>query len=1298
MPSTAPASSRVDRVVRFAAKAAVVVLGSFFVLLLGIRVVVYPQLEAHRLDIARWLGERIGQPVEIDDIVTGWDGWNPRLSIRGFRVHDRSNGASLLDLPRVDLLIAWTSLPRLDLRLKELTIDSPRLAVRRDTQGRLHLAGLEMPGDDHADDSPFANWVLRQPQVVVRDALVAWNDEMRHAPQLLLDHVQFRLEQRFGRHEAGLTGVPPPEIAGPIDMRADLTGMSRRDFSHVRGRLYFRLDYADVAAWREWLPIPFPIESGRGALRAWVDVADGQARGGVADLELADVRASLGDDHLTPLALAHLAGRAEWKRAPGHSTLKANGLAFVLPDGSTFGPTDVALALDQATPGAEAGGHLAVGEIELQPLASIASHLPLPDAVRRDIMHFAPHGSVHDARVEWTGELAAPRHYLIGANVRGFAVASHDGLPGVSGMAGSIEMTERGGRVHVAAGASTLALPRIFADPLTFDRLAGDVLWQMESGTTRVEWKGVDFANAELAGTTDGTWRAGGDGPGSVDITGQLTRANLASTYRYVPVVAPAAVREWLRRALVNGSTGEARLALAGDLALFPFGQGKDGRFELDVKARDVTLAYADRWAPVTDVAGEVRVDGARVVVTASGAHMNGVDIGATRAEIADLRDARPVLVVKGTARGPTPQFLAFIAASPVAEWIDHVTDGITANGNGELALEFALPLHDPQQATLTGNYRFTSSALQLAPAVQLADATGALAFDEHSMRADGVAAQAFGGPVTLALAAERGHLRVDARGSADVAQVRTVFDAPALARVSGNTDWQLALDAQGGQVAWTLQSSLAGATVDLPAPIGKTASETQPLRIERRATKPQEDTISVDYGRIARVLIHRQASGATTSIDRALVLVGKAIGDAPPPARTGVWIRADVAAIDVDAWLAADPMRGEDAETAASSKPLQIDGVDLQAASATALGRNFGNVKATARRRDADWHVVLDGNEIAGNATWRSATPTQPHGRISARLTHLSLPPAAQGSDGGGSTSTGADASHWAGVDLVADNVTRKGRPLGKLELLAQPSGTDWQITKLSLASDAGRIDAHGFWRDASARSRTQLDVAIDVREAGAFLGRFGWPDAVKGAPTKIEGQLAWAGSPSDFDYPSLAGRLTLHTGPGQFTKLEPGMGRLLGVLSLQALPRRVSLDFRDVFSEGFAFDTITGDVRVDRGVMHTDNLRLSGPAAAVDIAGDVDLAHETQKLDVRVQPSLSTGVSAGAAALFIANPLLGAAIGAGTLLAQKMLNNPFDQLFSYRYTVSGSFDDPVVARANARAASAESSSATIR
>jgi len=190
-----------------------------------------------------------------------------------------------------------------------------------------------------------------------------------------------------------------------------------------------------------------------------------------------------------------------------------------------------------------------------------------------------------------------------------------------------------------------------------------------------------------------------------------------------------------------------------------------------------------------------------------------------------------------------------------------------------------------------------------------------------------------------------------------------------------------------------------------------------------------------------------------------------------------------------------------------------------------------------------------------------------------------------------------------------------------------------------------------------------------------------------VRNASTKITGNLTWTGAPNDFDYPTLTGNFKLESGAGQFTKIDPGIGKLLGVLSLQALPRRITLDFRDVFSEGFAFDFIRGDFRITNGQMHTDNLKLAGPAAAVAISGDIDLAQETQRLAVRVQPSLSTGVSAGAAVLFIANPIVGAAVGAGALLAQRLMNNPIDQLFSYDYRISGSWADPVVERVTGRA-----------
>jgi uncharacterized protein YhdP len=357
------------------------------------------------------------------------------------------------------------------------------------------------------------------------------------------------------------------------------------------------------------------------------------------------------------------------------------------------------------------------------------------------------------------------------------------------------------------------------------------------------------------------------------------------------------------------------------------------------------------------------------------------------------------------------------------------------------------------------------------------------------------------------------------------------------------------------------------------------------------------------------------------------------------------------------------------------------------------AIGRRFDDLKVSGRRSGNDWRLTLDGKDIAGTATWQGATATQPNGRVVARLTRLTPP--APGElppwTGGAAPQPAADAANpWPAIDLTSEAFFTRGSNVGRLELTAQPKGVDWQIQALSVVNEAGRIDAKGVWHGGR-QPQTELDVKVDVKEAGAFLKRFAMPDAIRGAPTTIVGKLAWTGAPGDFDYPTLSGNFDLRSGAGQFLKADPGVGRLLGVLSLQALPRRISLDFRDVFSEGFAFDSVAGTVAIREGVMHTDKFRLSGTAAAVDIAGDIDLERETQQLRVRVQPSLSSSVSAGAAALFIANPLVGAAVGAGTLLAQKMLNNPIEQMFSYEYGVSGSWEDPVVQRLSARTPTAK-------
>jgi uncharacterized protein YhdP len=189
----------------------------------------------------------------------------------------------VLNFPQVNLVVSWTSLPFMDLRLNQLAIDRPQLSIRRDASGRLHVAGIEFDPEQQNDDSRVTEWLLRQPSIVVSDALVTWTDELRHAPQLVLDNVQFRLEHSFGHHRFGLVGTPPADLAAPLDFRGDVTDASLRDWRDARGRFYVRLDYADIALWREWIPLPIPVDSGKGALRAWFDFAEGAPTGMVAD-------------------------------------------------------------------------------------------------------------------------------------------------------------------------------------------------------------------------------------------------------------------------------------------------------------------------------------------------------------------------------------------------------------------------------------------------------------------------------------------------------------------------------------------------------------------------------------------------------------------------------------------------------------------------------------------------------------------------------------------------------------------------------------------------------------------------------------------------------------------------------------------------------------------------------------------------------------------------------------------------------------------------------------------------------
>ena len=1298
--SRAPASipPALIRVVRIVGITGLTALALFCAILLAVRFVVFPRVEAYRDDLIAALSKQLGQPVEIDGLATGWDGWNPKLVIRGFRVRSGAGAvaAPLLDLPEVDLIVAWTSLPLLDLRLKRLVIERPRLAIRRDRGGMLHVAGMELDPGQMTDDRPLTDWLLRQPHIVVHDALVTWNDDLRNAPQLVLDQVQFRLDSRFGRHRFGLRGAPPPELAAPIDVRGDLAGASVNELQHANGKLYIRLDYADIAAWNEWLPLPVPIASGKGALRVWFDLADGGPKEIVADLELADVKAKLGAE-LAELDLAHLSGRAGWRAAPPRREFYGRQLAFVTTGGQRLDPSDFTLTLRDAAGGNAATGLLEFDRLELAPLRDLAVHLPIPERLRADLARYAPRGTLTHGRVLWEGPVDAPLVYNVAADFADLGVAAQGALPGAQGLAGRVEATQAAGDLKLASRGGALELPQGVAGSLLFDSLSGDVSWEHKPDRTDVRIERLEFANRDTAGRAVGTYRTTAKGPGEIELDAQLARADLAQLHRYLPLPENDAVRSWLRSALVKGTAGDVRLKLVGNLAGFPFANGKGRQFALTAQARNVVLDYARGWPPVSDLDAEVRIDGAKLTVDASRGRISGVLLGKVRAEIGDLAAVHPLLGIDGDASGATADFLRFIDSSPVAGWIDHLTDGAQATGDGRLGLKLSLSLGDPAATKVAGEYLFAGGEFRLVGAPALSQINGKLLFTEREVRARDLAAEVLGGPAKFAIASADDQVRVTGSGTASVAALRREYNPPFGEALSGNVDWTLAASLVGNVSAWTLESSLKGITVDLPAPLGKAPAEIVPLKVERRvnAAQPNEDMLSITYGQVGRLSLHRRLAAAGATVDRGLLLLGRAAetGAVERADRPGMWLRGELPLLNFDDWLA---LRRRGKSAGATTGELELEGVDLDVGVLEAFGRRFNDAKVGGRRSQDDWRLDLRARELAGVANWSAPTADAPNGRLAARLARLMSPNAAELTPWKGAAAEAAvkpeagAGNPWPAIDIEADGYFVRGRDIGRLEFVAHPRGTDWRIDKLVLSNEGGRLAAEGQWQVAGKEQQTKLDVALDLTEAGKFLSRIGYADALRNGPTKVKGQLAWAGAPNDFDYPTLTGTFRIDVGPGRFTKIEPGIGKLLGVLSLQALPRRITLDFTDVFSEGFTFDDITGDVRVQNGVMKTDNLRLNGPAAKVDIAGEVDLARETQRLTVRVQPALSGSLSAGAALLFLANPIIGAAVGAGSLLAQKILRDPIEQMFSYEYQVTGSWSDPIVARQGTATAAA--------
>ncbi|HWH49258.1 MAG TPA: YhdP family protein [Burkholderiales bacterium] len=1230
---------------------------AFVALVIGLRYVLLPNIDNYREPIAQAISRAAGQQVSIGGITGSWQGYRPELSFQDVRVFDSRNQQAL-SLGRVDAVLSWRSVRDAEVRFDALEIVQPQLEVRRDAAGVLWIAGITAERGQGGDGG-FADWLLTQRQLVVRNATIVWRDEFRAAPDLTLSKVNFRLDNDGDSHRFGLIASPPAEVTSAIVARGELSGRSAHDLASWRGRLYLEFGYANMAQAQTWIAVPVDVARGLGSLRIWMDLEGPRVVAATADLQLVNVQTRLGPE-LPELALANLRGRLAWSNRQGRTQFTAQSLGFTTAEGLTLAPMQ--LSFSRVASGAGASrSELQLEKLDLAPVVELAEYLPLGAALRGRLARSSPAGMVDEARFSWEGEWDTERPYRAHARFSRITLQADGAFPGFRGISGQFDANEGGGTVSLSARDAHVQLPRVFSEEITLDFLNAEADWKLQDGRTAVTLKSVAFTNEHLAGNVYGGYRTDAEGGrGSADLTGSLVRVDARQVWRYIPVIAPV-TQAWLKRALLAGESRDVRFRLQGPLNDFPFENEKTGLFEVKTRVTGVTLDYADGWPPLTDAMGDVIFRGRRMDVRPQAGSILGLQLSGVTASIPELGTPDVRLLVKGAAAGPTAEFLRFVEASPVLRYTGGTTEKMKASGDARLDLELDLPLHQIAEAVIAGVLTVRDNRITVDPRLPPLDGLGArINFTKKSVNIKDGRARLAGNPISFEASNQKeGGMVINVAGTLDAASLRNLSTHPLLQFVEGQTEWRGNIGIRDKTASLRIDSNLVGIAATLPAPFAKVADASLPLRLELRERPGRQRLLAIDLGKVAsaRVLLD---SADPDGIKRGMVSLGS---PASLPVVDGLWLNGVLDVVDVDSWR---PIFA----SGAGEGSVDLGGADLQIGILDTHGRRFHDLRIIAKKEEPAWQVVVTGREIAGQFSWASVGS----GRLAARLSRFTLPPLLTTLVAGAPETFSGDG--LPAVDLVVESFNYEGKDLGRLTVLADPDSSGWRLQRLEIANPESKLGINGRWA-LGAASRTDVTVRLEVSDIGRFFSRLGWYQGVSGGSALLEGPVAWAGGPYRVDIPSLSGQLRLEAKNGRFRKIEPGVAKLLGIMSLQALPKRVSGDFRDVFSKGFSFDRITANLNIAKGVAHTEDFLMAGSAARAGMRGDVDLAAETQNLIVRVTPSLSESIAVGAG---IVNP----AVGVAAYLAQRALKDPFSQIASFEYSVTGTWAEPVVARIN--------------
>ncbi len=1261
------------RLIKFLAyfAAAIVILLAIAV---GLFRLMLPRLPEYQEEIKEWAGAAIGMQVEFSGMNARWRLSGPEVNFYNAEILWPDGSGSLLD---VDELTVGVGLMRLlvdrELVVDRVVISDTSLDLRQSEDGAWAIQGVPLDSlmgtrQELPEGGGAAVTVIGQ-----NIDISFWPRVSDQAIELVVDRLQVR------RNDVQLDIDVTVELPNDLGERIEASANQRLDESTDSGvwQVFVEGRELELAGWTRFQPPDFPdVPSGQVDLSLWLEISAAGIRSATANVVVSDLTVDDADVDM-PIDLQ---GRFEFSRDSGGWLIAADNFRLQKAAGewpASFIRVDVANDDSGKVVAIDANASF----INLDNLRLLSPWLTGEQRSMLDT--YGPSGIVHELELRLADLGSDGIRFDLSAELDEVGIKARDKIPGVSGFSGQVRADRFGGLVEIESQDLRIDMPAFLFEPINFDDAIGTVIWRRNNEATIILSDSVRLRNADIDTRSSLQINLPADGSSPlIDLSSNWNITDLSAAPRYIPgKVMKRNLYEWFEGALIAGRIPRGTTRLTGPLDKFPFDHG-EGIFLIEAHAEDTTLKYHPNWPALEHVSADVIVENMRFYSDHNTVSTLGNQSVDGTVKIADMRE--PVLEVSAHATGTLETIRQFSANSPIASIFGGQLDRFKVGGQASFDLQLRYPIKDKLAYTFSTSIRSYNGRLEIDGfAPPITELTGLVTVTRDTIQSGGLSARFLGEPVSIDLT----HAGEDMPRHAAIASMTGTATADALigelgvplkGLLGGSTRYNARILFPRGKtenpapLRIEVDTNLSGIGLDVPAPMGKTAGELQPTVVNIEFPEPDRiDSYGSSADDIKWALSFRKEA-EQWDFDRGVVALGGA--DLIEADTRGLHIIGETPEIRLKDWLQTKPE-----ESGKSASGDRIRSIDLVVDDIYVVGQHLSRHRVKLDRGAEEWFIELEGEQIVGSLV----VPYDFAGDepLVVDMQKLILP----GSDDDDFDERDqTDPRNLPPISIKVEEFALGPRHFGSLEAEFARTVRGLEAANITTRDESFEISGGGRWVVGPADDdgqRSYLTARLISTDVEKTTQRLNYQPGLAGKDMEVEFDVSWPGGPREDILELLDGEIAVRFGSGQLDDVEPGAGRVFGLMSVVALPRRLSLDFRDVFAKGFSFDEITGTFRITQGESSTCNLTLKSPAADIGIIGRAGLATRDYHQTAIVNPSV--GDTLPIVGALAAGPQVAAAL----LIFTQIFKKPLQGVGQVYYNIEGSWDEPTIETTDAEA-----------